>query len=300
MKKVLAYRERIWPAPVIAIAIILINTRFAWFDLFTAGAILLAGFLIYFSVIIANEWTRVVILRFGKFKAVKGPGLFFIIPFVDQPFFTSLQTQVWDVEPQEIMTKDSAPVEVDAVVFYHITDPEKAIVKVVDYREAGVKFSQTTLRDIIGQSSLDALLSKKEELGNKIRERLDKDTDVWGIKIESVEIKDVILPKMLKRAMAKEAEAVREKTARLIKAEAEEEAAEKFKKAAEIMSKHPQAVILRQLQTFQEIGAEQNSLILVVPSDMTNMSSVAGLSAAIPTILAESKKAKNEKNDTKM
>ncbi len=165
------------------------------------------------------------------------------------------------------MSADSVPVEVDAVVYYKIVDPIKAVIDVEDFAVASVKIAQTTLRDIVGKSDLDRLLTKKEEIGKDIQRIVDKATNPWGIKIIGIEIKDVILPKMLKRAMAKEAEASREKKARLIKADAEMESAKLFAKAAETIAKTPNALKLRQLQTWQEIGAEQNSLMILIPTE---------------------------------
>lgn len=230
-----------------------------------AGIIL--GLFLMSSIKIAAEWERVIILRLGKYVRKAGPGMFFIIPVFEQTFKVDLRTRVWDVQPQEIMSSDSVPVEVDAVVYYKIVDAEKAILNVEDYANASVKMAQTTLRDIVGKSDLDKLLTKKEEIGADIQTILDKATDPWGITVSSVEIKDVVLPEMLKRAMAKEAEASREKKARIIKASAEFEAATKFNEAAEIMMKTPAAMQLRQLQTWQEIGAEQNSLMILIPTD---------------------------------
>jgi regulator of protease activity HflC (stomatin/prohibitin superfamily) len=237
----------------------------------------LVGFLIMLSVRIAAEWERVLILRLGRYSRMAGPGLFIIIPFFETTFKVDLRVRVWDVRPQEIMSADSVPVEVDAVVYYQITDPKKAIMNVEDFAVASVKMAQTTLRDIVGKSDLDRLLMKKEEIGNDIKIILDKATDPWGIRVISVEIKDVVLPEMLKRAMAKEAEASREKKARLIKASAEQEAATKFEQAAEIMLQRPAAMQLRQLQTWQEIGAEQNSLMILIPTDFAKNIGVTGI-----------------------
>ncbi|MBU1930798.1 slipin family protein, partial [Candidatus Micrarchaeota archaeon] len=220
---------------------------------------------------------RVVILRLGRYSRMAGPGFFLVIPFFETTYKVDLRVRVWDVRPQEIMSSDSVPVEVDAVVYYQITEPKNAIMKVEDFAMASVKLAQTTLRDIVGKSDLDRLLMKKEEIGHDIQKILDKATDLWGIKVISVEIKDVVLPEMLKRAMAKEAEASREKKARLIKASAEQEAAANFEKAAQTMMKNPAAMQLRQLQTWQEIGAEQNSLMILIPTDFAKSAGSLGL-----------------------
>ncbi len=244
----------------------------------------LFSFIIMASIRIAAQWERVLVLRLGKYSRMKGPGLFFVIPIFETTFKVDLRTRVWDVKPQEIMSSDSVPVEVDAVVYYKIVDPEKAIMNVEDFATASVKLAQTTLRDIVGKSDLDRLLTKKEEIGSYIQKILDKGTDPWGIRVTSVEIKDVVLPEMLKRAMAKEAEASREKKARLIKASAEFEAATKFEEAARIIMKSPAGMQLRQLQTWQEIGAEQNSLMILIPTEFAkNIGSlgIAGLGSEI-------------------
>ncbi len=253
------------------------------------------GLLLMASIKIAAEWERAIILRLGKYSRKVNAGLYLIIPIFEQSFKVDLRTRVWDVQPQEIMSSDSVPVEVDAVVYYKIVDPEKAIMNVEDYATASVKMAQTTLRDIVGKSDLDKLLTKKEEIGKDIQAILDKATDPWGISVISVEIKDVVLPEMLKRAMAKEAEASREKKARLIKASAEEEAASKFERAAEIMMKSPAGMQLRQLQTWQEIGAEQNSLMVLIPTDFAKSMESLGVMGLGTKVLKEMEEQKNKK-----
>ncbi len=270
------------PVPVgVVIGVILLFLSILIGIVFRSAEIAIIGILVAFiamlSIRIAAEWERAIILRLGKYSRMVGPGLFLIIPFFETTFKVDLRVRVWDVKPQEIMSADSVPVEVDAVVYYQITDPKKAIMNVEDFAVASVKMSQTTLRDIVGKSDLDRLLMKKEEIGNDIKIILDKATDPWGIRVISVEIKDVVLPEMLKRAMAKEAEATREKKARLIKASAEQEAAAKFEKAASVMLKSPPAMQLRQLQTWQEIGAEQNSLMILIPTEFAKSMGSLGI-----------------------
>lgn len=270
------------PAPIgaaIGIFVILVSIALgALFQNFIVAIIgMLFGFFLMLSIRVAAEWERVIVLRLGKYSRMVGPGLFFIIPIFESTFKVDLRVRVWDVKPQEIMSADSVPVEVDAVVYYQIIDPKNAILNVEDFALASVKMAQTTLRDIVGKSDLDRLLMKKEEIGNDIKIILDKATDPWGIRVISVEIKDVVLPQMLKRAMAKEAEASREKKARLIKASAEEEAASKFENAAKIIMKSPAGMQLRQLQTWQEIGAEQNSLMVLIPTDFAKNVGSLGL-----------------------
>jgi len=230
------------------------------------GSTVLASFLLYTSLKVANQWNEAVVLRLGKFNRVQGPGIFFIIPFVEAIRWINKRTQVMDVTPQEIMTSDSVPVEVDAVVYFKVNGSKNAILNVEDFDDATSKLAQTTLRDIVGRKDLTYLLKQKEDMGKEIKDRLDKETGKWGIDVENVEIKDVILPDMLKRAMAKEAEAIREKNARVIKAEGELAASKKLKEASSILD--DKAITLRQLQTWQEIGTEKNTMMIVVPSDL--------------------------------
>lgn len=285
------------PVGVIIGAIVILLSFFVLtFVNFLLGIIgIVFGLILMSAIKIAAEWERVIVLRLGKFSRTAKAGMFFVIPIFEQTFKVDLRTRVWDVQPQEIMSADSVPVEVDAVVYYKISDPEKAIMNVEDYANASVKMAQTTLRDIVGKSDLDRLLTKKEEIGKDIQAILDKATDPWGINVTSVEIKDVVLPEMLKRAMAKEAEASREKKARLIKASAEEEAASKFERAADIMMKSPAGMQLRQLQTWQEIGAEQNSLMILIPTDFAKSMETLGAAGLGSQILKEMEKPKTRK-----
>jgi regulator of protease activity HflC (stomatin/prohibitin superfamily) len=257
--------------------------------IYTGIGVFIALFLMA-SIKVAAQWERVVILKVGKFSRIRGPGLFFILPIFETTFKVDLRTRVWDVRPQEIMSSDSVPVEVDAVVYYKIIDPQKAILNVEDFATASVKLAQTTLRDIVGKSDLDRLLTKKEEIGRDIQKILDQGTDPWGIQVISVEIKDVVLPQMLKRAMAKEAEASREKKARLIKASAEYESAGKFEEAANIMMRSPAGFQLRQLQTWQEIGAEQNSLMILIPTEFAKQAGQLGVVGLGSEVLSKMRK----------
>ncbi len=218
---------------------------------------------------INKEWERAVILRLGKYIRTKKSGLFYIIPFIESGYRLDTRTQVMNVKPQDIITSDSVTVQVDAVVYYKVKDdkPEKAILNVEDFEDASTKYAQTTLRDIVGQKTLDDLLTKKSEVGEEIKTILDELTNPWAIQVESVEIKDVIIPKQLERAMAKEAEAIREQRARITKAKGEFEASKKLEEASSVLAKSKYGMELRKLQTWQEIGAEQNSLIVVVPGE---------------------------------
>lgn len=216
-----------------------------------------------------KEWERAIILRLGKYDRTQPQGLFLIVPIIEALYRVDLRTRVMDVIPQKIITKDSVTVDVDAIVYYHIRvkDFEKSILNVEEVHDASTKLAQTTLRDIIGKHDLDDLLTKKQELGNEIKKILDKATDPWAITVETVEIRDVIIPGEMERAMAKEAEAIREKRARIIKADGEKIASKILRDAGAELTKNPSALKIRQLQTWSEIGAEQNSLIIVVPEE---------------------------------
>ncbi|MHA1685252.1 MAG: slipin family protein [Candidatus Heimdallarchaeaceae archaeon] len=258
--------------PLILIISIFLLTKFIPFPIPPLILNILYTILVFFQImefiVIIPEYKKGILLSFGQFRYEFEKGIHFILPIRDVLYILDLRTQVFDVEPQEIMTSDSAPVRVDAVVYYRVVDAKKAVLNVADYVEASVKFAQTTLRNIIGQNTLTDVLTKKDTLGKQMQKILDKETDKWGIKVENVEIKDVILPEGLKRAMVREAEAEREKKARLIKSKAELEAAKNFLKAAKLIDQSESALQLRQLQTWSEIGAEQNSMIIVVPSEI--------------------------------
>jgi len=207
-----------------------------------------------------------VVFFLGKYQGIKKPGLNWICPFLTKMQKVDIRIRTLDVEPQECITKDSVTVNIDAVIYFKVTDSKKALINVRDFELASYKFGQTALRDILGKKELEEILSKKDEIGKEIKALIQIPTDEFGVTITNVEIKDVVLPDNMKRAMAKEAEASREKKARIIKASGELEASIKLRAAADGMSK--KSMILRQLQTWQEIGAEQNSTIILVPSDL--------------------------------
>jgi len=211
---------------------------------------------------IVNEWERGVILRLGRMVGVKGPGLFFIIPFVDRMIKVSLQTITLDVPSQEAITRDNVTVKVNAVVFYRIVDPERAVVQIEDYRRATWNIAQTTLRNVLGQSELDELLAHREKINEKLQQIIDEATEPWGIKVSIVEVKDVELPQTMQRAMAKQAEAEREKRAKIIHAQGENDAAQQLAQAAATMAREPTSIQLRYLQTLTEIAVEKNSTII--------------------------------------
>lgn len=231
--------------------------------------IILLIFLISSAIRVLREYERGVIFRLGRLIAAKGPGLFFLIPVVDRMVKVSLRTVVMDVPPQDIITKDNVSVKVNAVVYFRVIDPSKAIVEVEDYLYATSQLSQTTLRSILGQAELDELLSSREKINEELQSILDTHTDPWGIKVSQVEIKHVDLPQEMQRAMAKQAEAERERRAKVINAEGEFQAATKLAQAAEIMNKEPITIQLRFLQTLREVAAENNSTtIFPVPIDL--------------------------------
>ena len=211
---------------------------------------------------VINEYERAVVLRLGKFLGVKGPGLIILIPIVDKMRKIDLRTVTLDVPPQEVISKDNVSIRVSAVVYYRVIDSEKAFLQVEDYHYATSQLAQTTLRSISGQAELDEILAEREKLNIKIQEILDADTEPWGIKVSKVEIKEIDLPEEMKRAMAKQAEAERERRAKVISAEGEYQAAKTLLEAANIMSQSPITLQLRYLQTLTEIATEKNSTIL--------------------------------------
>ncbi|MBK5256866.1 MAG: slipin family protein [Vicinamibacteria bacterium] len=208
---------------------------------------------------ILREYERGVIFRLGKLVGAKGPGLVILIPFVDRMVKVDLRIVTTDVPKQEMMTRDNVPVSVDAVVYFRVMDPEAAIVRVENFLKASSLIAQTTLRSVIGQSELDELLSQREKINQQLQEIIDRQTDPWGVKVSAVEVKDVVLPETMKRAMAGQAEAERERRARVINAEAEFQAAEKLVQAAAMISAQPIALQLRFLQTMKEVSGQNNT-----------------------------------------
>jgi regulator of protease activity HflC (stomatin/prohibitin superfamily) len=232
------------------------------------------------SIKMVNEYERVVIFRLGRLSGVKGPGVFLIIPIVDKAIKIDLRVVAIDVPKQAVITKDNVTVEVDAVVYYKVVEPGAAITQVENYMFATSTLSQTTLRDVMGQMELDELLSERENINKQIQELLDAYTDPWGIKVTGVTIRDVALPETMKRAIAKQAEAEREKRARIILAEGESQAAQKMTEAAALYEGIPTAIKLRELQTLAEIAREKN-LIVVTQSQTLETGNIAAISQAI-------------------
>lgn len=226
---------------------------------------LIAGFRI------AQEYQRAVVFRLGRFKNIKGPGLYWIIPFIEQQQRVDIRTKTVDLEQQETITKDSVTIKVNAVLWFKITNPENAIIKVADYNKAVYQFSVTALRNIIGQHSLDEVLREREQINGTLQKIVDSATEPWGIKIEMVEMKDVEIPEAMQRAMAREAEAIREKRARIVKAEAELEASIKLTQGAKRMEESPIALELRRMQMLAEIGIDNNTTtVILMPSEFTS------------------------------
>lgn len=211
---------------------------------------------------VVQEYERGVIFRLGRFVGAKGPGLFFIVPFIDKMMKVDLRTVTLDVPTQEAISRDNVTLKVNAVVYFRVMDPGKAIIQVEDYRRATWQIAQTTLRNVIGQSELDELLAHREKINDQLQHIIDEQTEPWGIKVSLVEVKDVELPSTMQRAMARQAEAEREKRAKIIHASGEFEASKALGEAAEIIGRQPATLQLRYLQTLTEISAEKNSTII--------------------------------------
>lgn len=219
-----------------------------------------------------REYQRGVIFRLGRIQAVRGPGLYWILPVLDQKAQVDIRTKTVNIEPQETVTADSVTIRVNAVLYYRILDASKAINKVENYELAVYQTALTTLRNVVGQNILDDVLQNRDKINVKVQEIVDEITEPWGIVIERVEMKDVEIPPAMQRAMAKEAEAIREKRARIIKAAAEQEASAKLAEASQMIMKNPAALELRRLQMLTEVGAENNTTtIIMMPSDFMNL-----------------------------
>ena len=236
---------------------------------FGLGALLLVIILLAWSLRILREYERAVVFQLGRFWMVKGPGLFILIPVIQQMVRVDLRTVVLDVPPQDVITRDNVSVKVNAVVYFRVVDPQKAIIQVVDFLGATSQLSQTTLRAVLGKHELDTLLAEREKLNLDIQKTLDTQTDAWGIKVSSVEIKHVDLNESMVRAIARQAEAERERRAKVIHAEGELQASEKLLQAAQVLSKQAEAMQLRYLQTLSNIAGDKTSTIVFpVPMDL--------------------------------
>jgi regulator of protease activity HflC (stomatin/prohibitin superfamily) len=239
------------------------------FSAFVFVLILFGVIIIANAIRILREYERGVIFRLGRLIAVKGPGIILLIPLVDKMVKVSLRTVVMDVPPQDVITKDNVSIKVNAVVYFRVVQADKAIVEVENFLFATSQLSQTTLRSILGQAALDELLAERDKINSSLQKIIDFHTEPWGIKISNVEVKQIDLPVEMQRAMAKQAEAERERRAKVIHAEGEFQASMKLAEAAEVIEKHPMALQLRYLQTLTEVASEKNSTtIFPVPIDL--------------------------------
>ena len=230
--------------------------------------IVIVLFLFVSGIRIINEYERGVVFRLGRFAGVKGPGFKWIIPFVDRMQKLSTRVITTDVPPQDIITKDNVSINVNAVIYFRVMDPQKAVIEVENYLYATSQLSQTTLRSVLGQSELDELLSEREKINAELQEIIDAQTDPWGVKVSAVEVKHVDLPQEMQSAMARQAQAERERRAKIISAEGEFQAAEKLRAAADVLASEPAALQLRYLQTLVDISSERSHhTIIPVPID---------------------------------
>ncbi|MGF1506782.1 MAG: slipin family protein [Anaerolineae bacterium] len=233
------------------------------------GGLLAVAGLVAAGLRIVQEYERAVIFRLGRAIGVRGPGLFFIIPYLDRMIKVDLRVVTLDVPSQEAITNDNVTIRVNAVAYYRVMDPMKAVIEVEDHRRATMQIAQTSLRRVIGEAEMDELLAERERINDKLAQIIDEATEPWGVKVSIVEVKDVEIPDMMQRAMARQAEAEREKRAKIIHAEGEFQAAQQLKEAAMTIAREPTALQLRYLQTLTEIAAEKNStLVFPVPIDV--------------------------------
>ncbi len=237
--------------------------------MYIVGLLILLVILLASAIKVLTEYERAVVFRLGRLIASKGPGIIFLIPIVDRMVRVSLRLETRDVPPQDIITKDNVSVQVNAVIYFRVMDPSKAIVAVENYLFATIQFSQTTLRSVLGQVELDELLAERDKINQHLQEIIDKHTDPWGVKVANVEIKHVDLPQEMRRAWAKQSEAERERRAKITHAEGEYQASIKLSEAATVLAKDPIALQLRYLQTLNEVAAENNSTVVFpVPIDL--------------------------------
>jgi len=235
----------------------------------TIAIVILVALFLSSAIRILNEYERGVIFRLGRVIKAKGPGLIILIPVIDKIVKVSLRLVAMDVDPQDVITRDNVSVKVNAVIYFRVVDPVKAVIEVENYQYAMSQLAQTTLRSVCGQAELDELLAAREKINAELQEILDMHTDPWGIKVATVELKHIDLPQEMQRAMAKQAEAERERRAKVINAEGEFQAAAKLAEAAEIIQEHPMALQLRYLQTMREMSAEKNTTtIFPFPMDL--------------------------------
>lgn len=237
--------------------------RSQWLIAWVVPVVVVLGLVLPMAVRVLREYQRGVVFRLGKLLRAKGPGLVLLIPFVDRIVTVDLRVITIDVPKQDTMTRDNVPVTVDAVLYFRVVEPEAAIVKVEDFLRATSLIAQTTLRSVIGQVELDEVLAEREKINHRLQEIIDKQTDPWGIKVTAVEVKDVLLPEGMRRAMARQAEVERERRAKIINAEGEFQAAEKLVQAADKIATEPVALQLRFLQTMSEVSSERATMVVL-------------------------------------
>jgi regulator of protease activity HflC (stomatin/prohibitin superfamily) len=237
--------------------------------------VVLVVIVVFVLIILANairvlrEYERGVVFRLGRLIAIKGPGLILLIPIIDKMVKVSLRTVVLDVPPQDVITQDNVSIKVNAVVYFRVIEPQKAIVQVENFLSATSQISQTTLRSVLGQSELDDILSQRDKINHRLQQIIDAQTEPWGVKVSNVEVKQIDLPQEMQRAMARQAEAERERRSKVISAEGEFQASQRLADAAQILSSHPSALTLRYLQTLVEISSDNNTTtIFPVPIDI--------------------------------
>jgi len=254
--------------------------------MFTVPVIIFIIIFLAMSLRVIKEYDRGVIFFLGKCTGIRGPGLVILIPILERMTMVQLRTITMDIPSQKIITKDNVSIDIAAVAYYHVVDAQKSVISIEDVYSAVNQISQTTVRNVIGQFKLDELLSQTSQINKKIKDVIDSHTEPWGVQVTAVEIKDIFLPENMQRAMAKEAEAERERRAKIVAAEGEFQAAVKLGEAADIISSHPVALQLRTLQTMAEISVEKNSTIIFPAQFMTTVSE------AIELIKGDSKRAK--------
>jgi regulator of protease activity HflC (stomatin/prohibitin superfamily) len=257
---------------------------------FVASVVLVIGIVIIVlliaSIRIANQYERSVVFRLGRFNRTAGPGLYFVWPIVEWQTKLDLRTVTANVEQQEAITRDNVPIKVDAVIWYRTVDAERAVIEVKQVSNAVVQVSLTMLRTVLGQHTLDEILKAQDTIAQVMQRQIDQVTEPWGVKVELVQMKSVEIPPSMQRAMAQEAEALREKRARLIKAEAELDAAEQLRRAAEVIMQNPAGLELRRMQMITEVGAEQNTMtIVMMPSEFVAMA--RGIADAAKAVAAK-------------
>jgi regulator of protease activity HflC (stomatin/prohibitin superfamily) len=235
------------------------------------------------SVKVAREYERGVVFRLGRLIGLKGPGLFILVPFIDKAVKVDLRTVTLNVPPQEVITRDNVTVRVNAVAYFRVIDPQKAIVQVENFLVATSQISQTTLRSVLGQVDLDHLLSERESINERLQGIIDQQTEPWGVKVSVVEVKDIELPADMQRAMSRQAEAERERRAKIIAADGEYQASEKLSQAARVIHAEPAALQLRYLQTISEIGTSGDNSTLIVPFPTEMLEALKGLATLAPS-----------------